>query len=242
MTLRGMAFLPIWHGIEPPMDAEFNRWHTVEHMPERVATPGITVGRRYHNEGHGEGGRDRYFTLYEAQSFEVFGSEGYYATANARSEWTQRVHPAFTHFMRSPCYLVMTRGRGIGGALATIRVKFPQAVPAGGDAAASGITPKDAFTLFVRPLVEGAMALDLVTGAHAGVCAPVARQPLSQGSLSLRPGAKDFDAVVMIEAIHRAALRDAMPKIEALLRQQPQAVASWETALYDLAYVITSND
>ena len=128
----------------------------------------------------------------------------------------------------------MTRGRGIGGSLATIRVRFSKAGPR------EGITPKDAFTLLVRPLVEQAMALDGVTGVHAGVTAKVDRAPLSSGSLSLRPNAMDFDGVVMIEAFSQAALRAAMPAVRELIGTQRDAVASHEVSLYNLAYLVTA--
>lgn len=47
VALRGTAFLAIWNDIAPDAEAEFNRWHTTEHMPERLWTPGISIGRRY---------------------------------------------------------------------------------------------------------------------------------------------------------------------------------------------------
>jgi hypothetical protein len=235
MTMRGLAFLPIWHDVDDEAELEFNRWHTVEHMPERLATPGIVVGRRYANPGSS---RLRYFTLYEAMSFEVFESEGYFATANARSEWTQSVHPHFQNFLRSPCHLVMTRGRGLGGALATVRVIFK----ADAERTTEAIGPKDRFTLAVRPLVERTMAIDLVTSVHAGVTAPVARKPLSAQSLSLRPNATAFNGVLMVEAIGRDALHAAMPGIEAILQVELSDFAGWEIDEYDLAYVITSTE
>lgn len=237
MTMQGMAFLPIWHDVDAQMEAEFDRWHTVEHMPERLCTPGIVVGRRYENA---TAQKYRYYVLYEAASFDVFASEGYYATANARSAWSQRVHPHFQNFLRSPCHLVMTRGRGIGGAMATVRVTFdrPPEEPRPG----AGMTTKDAYTLAVRPLVEGLMAMDLVTAAHAGVTAPVTRQPLSKQSLSLRPNAMSFHGVVMIESIGGGALREARPRIEALLDELIGGFATYELETYDLAYLISARD
>ena len=237
--MRGMAFLPIWHDIDAGMEVEFDRWHTDEHMPERLYTPGIVTGRRYENAA---AGTHRYFVLYEAISFDVFGSEGYYVTGNARSEWTKRMHPHFRNFVRSPCHLVMTRGRGIGGAMATVRVRFPadgKPVAVAG-VANSSLTPKDAFTLAVRPLIETIVGMERVTAVHAGVTAPVGRAPLSSTSLSLRPNAMDFDGVLMVEATGRDALASVLPAIEALLRDETAAIASNETGVYDLSYLIDS--
>lgn len=62
MPLRGSAFLALWNDIEPRRRAEYDDWHTFEHVPERVGIAGFVSGRRYVARERGEG---RYFTLYE---------------------------------------------------------------------------------------------------------------------------------------------------------------------------------
>ena len=47
MALAGRAFLAMWHDIAEAGDAEYNAWHTRQHMPERLGVPGFRVGRRY---------------------------------------------------------------------------------------------------------------------------------------------------------------------------------------------------
>ena len=47
MALRGSAFLALWNDFDPARDAEYNCWHTFEHVPERVGIEGILAGRRY---------------------------------------------------------------------------------------------------------------------------------------------------------------------------------------------------
>jgi hypothetical protein len=47
MTLKGSAFLALWNDFDPARDAEYNCWHTYEHVPERVGIEGILTGRRY---------------------------------------------------------------------------------------------------------------------------------------------------------------------------------------------------
>ena len=47
MPLRGRAFLPMWFGLAEGYEREFDRWHTIEHMPERLGVPGFLRGRRY---------------------------------------------------------------------------------------------------------------------------------------------------------------------------------------------------
>ena len=227
MALQGTAFLAIWHDIEPALLDDFHRWHTEEHMPERVQTPGIVVGSRYWDPQAPE---QRCFTLYEATAFEVFASEGYFMTANARSPWTQRVHPGFRHFTRAPCHLACTRGPGSGGGRASLRLGF---VPTG---PAEGMAPADLFRMRVRALAEDAMAAPGVTGAHVGLKGQVARRPLSASALSLRPGADAFDAVLLLEGISRAALAPVADQLAATLAGWRDAVAGCTTGLYDLAY------
>src|SRR5690606_13969681 len=142
----------------------------------------------------------------------------YFATADARSTWTETIDPHFQNFSRAPCHLVMTRGRGIGGVVATRRVRFPESSDA--DCLEAQLTPRDAFAIAVRSLVEELYAMHLLTAVHAGVTAPVSRHPLSKNSLSLRPDATNFDAVFMVEGVHRPSLEVAMSLIKASLNKQ----------------------
>jgi hypothetical protein len=230
MTLRGTAFLPIWHDVDESMEDEFNVWHTKEHIPERVATPGIMVGRRYADPA---ASKYRYFTLYEAASFDVFESDGYFATANARSEWTERVHPAFRNFRRAPCHLFMTRGQGAGGGLATARICFPP------QQQEEAMSPKDVFSLAARRVVESVLDLPHVTSVHMGIAGKVARSPLSGQSLSLRPGATAFDAVLMVEGISQHFLHSVTSDISTILEAEPGAIESFEIATYSLAFMLS---
>lgn len=53
MSLRGRGFLPMWFECAEGFEREFDRWHTIEHMPERLGIPGFLRGRRYlHARSH----------------------------------------------------------------------------------------------------------------------------------------------------------------------------------------------
>lgn len=226
MALHGSAFLAIWHDIDAALEADFHRWHTEEHIPERLLTPGIVMGSRYWDP---QAPQQRCFTLYEATAFEVFASEGYFMTANARSSWTQRVHPGFRNFTRAPCHLAFTRGQGTGGVLASLRLGLAAA-------GAQDTAPVDLFRLRVRALAEEAMRAPGVTAAHVGLKGQVERQPLSANALSLRPGATDFDAVLLLEGISRAALAPVAQGLAASLCGMHDMVAACSSGVYDLAY------
>lgn len=67
----GRGALVNWGGVVAAQEADYNMWHSREHMPERLAVPGSRPGRR----GVGvEGTADdqKYFMMYEAVDAEVF--------------------------------------------------------------------------------------------------------------------------------------------------------------------------
>jgi hypothetical protein len=86
------------------------------------------------------------------------------------------------------------------------------------------------------------MLLDGVTSVHIGMAEPaVTRVQTRESELRKLTGEDVFDAVVMVDGIGRRELARVMPKIEGLLN--PEAgVASKESAVYDLAYLLTSGE
>jgi len=228
MPLKGSGFLAIWHDIKAEGEPEYNLWHTREHMPERLGVPGFERGRRWVDWNLG---KHRYFTLYEARTIEVFGSEPYRARLNAPSAWSNRVQPHFTNFVRSACRTVFSVGKGIGGAIATIRVNFTPE------------TGKGVFSAKSHALADEIMQLDGVTSVHIGLAEPtVTRVQTRESELRKLTGEEVFDAVVMVDGIGRRELERVMPRIETLLAAGDAGVTSQESAVYDLAYLLTSEE
>ena len=65
--------------------------------------------------------------------------------------------------------------------------------------------------------------------------------PTKESELRKATGEGVFDAVVMIDGIGRRELERVLPRIEALLT--PAAgVATKESAVYDLAYLLTAQE
>jgi hypothetical protein len=128
MGLLGTAVLAIWNDIAPGGDAEFNHWHTREHIPERVGVPGFLRGRRYVAHGARAAGLEpltddpRYFTLYETESLATLNGPAYVERLNKPTSWTRRSLPLFRNTNRSACRVVLSLGQGIGGTLATLRI------------------------------------------------------------------------------------------------------------------------
>ena len=227
MPLRGTAFLAIWHDIETHGELEFNAWHTREHMPERLGVPGFAAGRRFVDWSLE---RHRYFTLYEARTIDVLGSDAYRARLDAPSEWTRRVQPTFTNFVRGACRTVASSGKGVGGALATIRIDFPE--PEGRRAVG---TASD-------ELAAGMLAHHGVTSVHVGVADPdVTRTPTTESALRQLTGDEAFDAVVLVDGIGRREVEEALPAIEAALAPVTEGAVT-ASAVYDLAYSLTAEE
>ena len=226
MALRGKAFLAIWHDIALEGEPDYNNWHTREHMPERVSIPGFQVARRYvdWNLNH-----QRYFTLYEGTTLEVFSSNDYRARLNNPTPWSNRVQPHFLNFARSACVLCASVGRGIGGALATVRLNL----------APGALTE---FEAKAERLACHISAMDGLTGAHFGVAAPhITRVQTKETELRKRTGEEIFDAVVMVDGIGRREVEGAMPAVQAMLGETIQ-ISAKQDAVYDLAYLLTEDD
>ena len=105
------AVLGMWADITAEADAEFNQWHSHEHIPERVNVPGFLSGRRYRSMT----GRPRYFLATAV-------SPAYVARLNDPTKWTSRMTPHFRNFMRTAFRVTARHGSGYAGFAATLQV------------------------------------------------------------------------------------------------------------------------
>lgn len=226
MALRGRAFLAIWHDIAPEGEDEWHSWHTRQHMPERLGVPGFLVGRRYVDW---DLDNQRWFTLYETVKLETLSSDDYRARLNNPTNWSGRTQPWFRNFSRSACVLSASVGRGIGGALGTIRVNVAEGALADFEAGAGALAHRIA-------------ALEHVTGAHLGVAAPdTTRVKTKETELRASTGEEVFDAVVMIDGTSHKEVSAIMPKVRAMLAEVVPVVSE-QSAVYNLAYLLTADD
>src|SRR5262245_14678100 len=118
MPLAGSAVLAIWNDIAPGGDAEFDHWHTSEHIPERVSVPSFLRGRRY----NAIAGNPTYFTLYETDTVAVLQSAAYLERLNAPTPWTSKCIQLFRNNRRTACRTTVSLGVGMGGVLATLEL------------------------------------------------------------------------------------------------------------------------
>ena len=81
------GLLTIWSDVDPDDRVEFQKWHTCEHIMERVSIPGFSVGRRY----RGVGDAPDFLMCYETDDSHVLSSEPYLHAVNHPSPWTREV-------------------------------------------------------------------------------------------------------------------------------------------------------
>ena len=226
MALRGRAFLAIWHDIAPEAEAEYGLWHTRQHMPERVGVPGFLVARRYVNWSLE---RERWFTLYETATLETLGSDAYRARLNNPTDWSMRTQPHFRNFARSACVATASVGRGLGGALATLRLDLAKGARADFEASSEALAHRIA-------------ALDGVTGAHFGAAAPeVTHVKTRETELRAATGEEIFDAVAMVEGVGAREVIAALPEARKFLAERVE-IAKEVSAVYELAYRLAADD
>lgn len=220
MSLRGRGFLPMWFELAEGFEREFDRWHTIEHMPERLGIPGFLRGRRYL---HARSDRI-FFQLYEGSHIELFRSPGYLARLNAPTDWSNRVQPSLFNFVRGACRTLISLGEGVGGALLTVRI-----VAGEGSPSEAGTSLTAAATTII--------GFDGVTAVHVGEHIPHITH-VETAETRLRPPttASKFDYVLLVEGIGESYLKDATPKL-INLATIPGA-EPFEPDIYRLAYCL----
>jgi len=211
---------PMWFELAEGFEREFNRWHTIEHMPERLGVPGFLRGRRYIHAR----GSDRVFQLYEGRHIESFRSPGYLARLNAPTDWTNRIQPGLVKFTRGACQTLISVGEGVGGALVTVRI-----VASNADSLEASHSLTAAAPAIAR--LEG------VTAVHVGQHVPHITKVETAETL-LRPiaTASEFNFVLLVEGIGVPDLEGVTPKLLDLARVQ--GAGSLETDIYRLAYLL----
>ena len=122
MPLSGDAFLCLWNDFDESREEEYERWHSFEHVPERVAAPGFLSGRRY----AGQPGREnRYVTLYDIASLSALDTPEYAALQAEPTPWSERMRTGFRNFLRIPCRTLASEGTGHTGHAGVLALSLP---------------------------------------------------------------------------------------------------------------------
>jgi hypothetical protein len=217
MPLRGSAFLALWNDFDPAREAEYECWHTFEHVPERVGIPGFLSGRRYRAAERSE---SQYFTLYELESLAALGGPDYSEVVDRPTAWSSAMRPSFRNFLRWPCATLLTSGAGIGGALATMRFTVPK----------DGAKLEEAALASLKDLPETAG----ITSIHLGKADQRSDFPV-QNAPSL-PSVDREAYVLLVEGTTQASLEAAEPIVRAMLLQSAKQAEDAAWATFDLAF------
>jgi len=225
MGLQGAAFLALWNDVDPARDAEYNGWHTFEHVPERVGIEGFLAARRYVARERFD---DRYFTFYDVESLGVFAGPGYADVVDHPTEWSRSMRPSLRNFQRSPCTTQLTRGTGVAGSVATFRI---------GTRGASGVDGSNAARSALEPYVESSG----IASIHLGLVDADAKSPLQSAPA---PGISAAGAayVLVVEGIDRVGLDAVAPRIVQTIGQSFDLVQSIVWKSYDLALLVERAD
>ena len=121
--MLGAAAVAMWWHVAPEHRAEWEDWHSGEHMHERLAIPGFLRGSRWTN---GEGA---YFVLYEAESLATLTSGPYMERLNNPTPMSRKMMPRHLDMVRSLCLVRESYGDGLPGVMGTLRFSGSAPLP-----------------------------------------------------------------------------------------------------------------
>jgi hypothetical protein len=220
MALAGTAFLALWNDIADARVPDYDQWHTLEHVPERVAVRGFRGARRYVNRDHAY---HRYFTLYDVDSLDAFANSEYKDLLDNPTPWSRSMRPDFSNFLRATCALTMSKGTGIGGAIGCLCVP-----PEIGDDALG------------RALDE-ALKVPRINAAHCGRKSDPALSVPFGAPPPLSAPVVAFDRVALVEGLDRAAAAAALAQLRNALGLQALE-GNCTSGAFDLAFVFPGSN
>ena len=86
---RGKHLLAVYAGIPAEIEADFNQWYNIQHVPERLAISGFQSAARYESFR----GEPKYLALYELADARVLESPEYKKLGQNPNDWDKRILP-----------------------------------------------------------------------------------------------------------------------------------------------------
>ncbi len=86
---KGRGLLMVYVDVPVALEDEFNRWYNDEHIPERLAIPGVLNAARY----EAVRGGPKYLACYELDEPEAYFSDAWQQRLNNPTAWTRRMSP-----------------------------------------------------------------------------------------------------------------------------------------------------
>jgi hypothetical protein len=210
--MQGAGYLAIWSDLAPQDEIDWAHWITREHAAERVGVDGFLACRIFRALGASV---NRYFILYELEDEQVVGGADYLARLNAPTPWSQRVMPRLGNFARGGGRIAASAGVGQGGIVAPLRL----------DAAPSWNAAE---------LVADLARLDRIIAARL-LLTDTAQTSIKTKEKGMRNNDGSFAALLLIEGLDEAAVRDALHHLRKTLPAEHHAGIE-SLPLYRLAF------
>jgi hypothetical protein len=224
MGLLGKGAMVIWHDIVADGDADYNEWHSKEHMLERVGVPGFRRGRR----GRAISGGPDYINLYEVDDLAVLTLKPYLDRLNNPTPWTQRSLGSFRNTNRTLCRVVASVGDGICSDLLTIQLTAERGEELGRWLGA---------TMAALVQRQGVIGAHYLEGDDAASCTETAEKRLRGGGDAIA------DRVILVAGYAPDALEEVRRTVLAPAELVAQGAGpSQQAAIYRLSHCITEAD
>ena len=201
MTRQPGAFLALWNSISSPaLQPEYETWHTMEHVPERVGLPGFIEASRYRSWEPAAHGTPLYFTCYWLDSLDALDSAPYRDVFTHPTPWSARMRTGLTDFFRLPCRLGGAVGPSSASQLCTLHLR--------GDAAMMAT----ALGAALNDLVARAA----VVSAQWGWVSASGDFPIANRA-TLGSSEQGSEAVVLLQGLDRSTLSSSATQLVATL-------------------------
>jgi hypothetical protein len=210
--MQGAGYLAIWSDLTPEDETDWAHWITREHAAERVGVNGFLACRIFRAIGMAV---NRYFILYELENDNVVGNPDYLARLNAPTPWSQRIMPKLRGFARGGGRIAASAGIGQGGIVAPLRL----------DAALSW----DAATVAAE-----LARLDRIIAVRV-LLTDIAQTSIKTREKGMRSNDGSFAALLLIEGLDEAAVRDALHHLRKTLPADDHGAID-DLPLYRLAF------
>ena len=229
MSLLGNAVLVNWGGIVEAKEIDYNQWHSIEHLPERISLPGFLRGTR----AIGIGGTDikhKYFMMYEAERKEVFVSKKYLERLNNPTKWTKDILSNYISPSRTICSVISSKSIGFGGCISTVRFL-------------KNAKEKESNVEILKLSVPQTIKLDGITGMHVLLGDQTFGQMKTEEKTYRSSQGMDDQVIsqaILIEGLNYLALKNAVEciKEEYSLDENDNLLVNY----YNCQHILTKQD
>ncbi len=219
------ALLLLWNDIEVARTEEYERWHTLEHVPERVWVPGYVSGTRYTSA---DDAFSKYFTVYELENIDSLASREYQELVEKPTPWSTSMRLSFSGFLRKTGPVVAGAGVSLGSVACAVRMVWD------GAAAPEG------------PAMQAIAGRVLSEGAGHGVarCRIMRVQtvgPQAFSNVDAAPAGVEF--VCVVEALHGRSMASLAAGVHAAMASEKVPAPLWaHHSLYELSSSVMHSD